>query len=74
MDGMIRWGAWCGVAGGALRVVTTFLPWQPGSAGIEAVYAATDLSLLFATIAAGLVPGLGFVAAGIEMAVFLRKH
>lgn len=55
MDRMTYWGAWCGIAGGALRVITTFIPFRAGSAGLEAVYAATDLGMLFALIAVGLV-------------------
>ena len=54
MERMVRWGAICGMAGGALRVVTTFIPWQAGNAGLEIVYAATDLAMLFALIAVGL--------------------
>ncbi len=55
MDRMTYWGAWCGIVGGALRVVTTFIPFRTGSAGLEAVYAATDLGMLFALIAVGLI-------------------
>jgi hypothetical protein len=51
---MVRWGAYCGMAGGALRGVTTFLPWQAANAMLETIYAATDLAMLFALIAAGL--------------------
>lgn len=54
MHRMIHWGAWCGLAGGALRVATTFIPWQTGNAWIEALYAATDIAMLFALIAVGL--------------------
>jgi hypothetical protein len=54
MERMVRWGAWCGLAGGALRVGTAFIPWQAGNAWLELVYAATDLAMLFATIAVGL--------------------
>jgi len=54
MERMIGWGAGCAMTGGALRVVTTFIPWRAGNAGLEIVYAATDLGMLFALIAVGL--------------------
>ena len=57
----IIWGAWCGMMGGALRVGTTFIPWQAANAWLEALYAATDIAMLFALIAVGLAasPALG---------------
>jgi hypothetical protein len=59
MERTIIWGAWCGLAGGALRVVNTFIPWQAGNAGLEALYAATDIAMLFALIAVGLAASAG---------------
>ena len=63
MDRIINWGAWCGLAGGALRVATSFIAWQAGNAWLEALYAATDIAMLFALIAIGLAasPELGRV-------------
>ena len=54
MDGMIRWGAWCAMAGGALRVGSSFIPWRPNDAALEMLYATIDLGMLFGLIAVGL--------------------
>lgn len=73
MERMVRWGAYCGMAGGALRIVTTFIPFHAGSGGLEAVYAATDLGMLFALIAVGLAAGdalgrIGFACWAVALA------
>lgn len=34
-------------AGGAMRVIASFMPWTPENAGLEAFYLAIDLALLF---------------------------
>ena len=54
MERRLRWGAYCGLVGGALRVVSTFIPYVPGSAALEALYAVIDLGMLFGLIAVGL--------------------
>ncbi len=67
MERMIRWGAWCGMAGGALRVGSSFIPWHADDAPLEMLYAAIDLGMLFGLIAVGLAAGkalgrIGFAA------------
>lgn len=54
MERTLRWGACCGMAGGALRVASAFIPYVPNSAPLEGLYAAIDLGLLFGLIAVGL--------------------
>jgi hypothetical protein len=45
-------GAWAGAAGGGLRIVAAFIPYVPGSAGLELLYGAIDIGLLFGLLAA----------------------
>ncbi len=40
-------GAVAAIVGGGLRVVSSFIPYRDGSAGLEALYAVIDLSMLF---------------------------
>jgi hypothetical protein len=50
--GLVRAGAMAAVAGGALRIVSTFIPYEPNSPGLEALYGVIDLGLMFGLIAA----------------------
>lgn len=54
MERTISWGAYCGIAGGALRIASSFIPYAPNSAALEGLYAAIDLGMLFGLIAVGL--------------------
>lgn len=48
---LIRLGGIAAIGGGGLRVIATLIPSVPGSAMLEALYAAIDLGLLFGLIA-----------------------
>lgn len=76
---LIRLGAWGAVIGGGLRILSTFVPYVPNSAALEALFAVIDIGLLLGLIAiyingaaatgrAGLA---GFVIALIGMASIL---
>ena len=49
--GLVRFGAGAAVVGGALRIVSTFIPYEANSAGLEALYCIIDVGLLFGLIA-----------------------
>jgi hypothetical protein len=49
--GLVRFGAWAAVAGGALRMASTFIPYEAASAPLETLYGVIDLCLLFGLIA-----------------------
>jgi hypothetical protein len=49
--GLAAFGAVCAVVGGALRVVSTFIPWAPASPWLETLYGVIDVCLLFGLIA-----------------------
>lgn len=69
-------GAWAGAGGGALRIVSAFIPYVPDSARLELLYGAIDIGLLFGLIAAylfaaeavGRLGQIGFVVALIGLA------
>lgn len=44
-------GAWAGTVGGALRIVSAFIPYVPYSPGLELLYGAIDIGLLFGLLA-----------------------
>lgn len=44
-------GAWAAMSGGVLRITTTFIPFTPETAWLEALYALIDVLMLVATIA-----------------------
>ena len=48
---LIRLGARAAIAGGSLRILAAFIPYQASSAPLEALYAAIDVGLLFGLIA-----------------------
>ena len=48
---LFKLGAGAAVLGGLLRMATALIPYTPDSAGLEAMYALTDILLLFATLA-----------------------
>jgi hypothetical protein len=48
---LIRLGGIAAICGGGLRVVAAFIPYTPGSAMLETLYAAIDVGLLFGLIA-----------------------
>ena len=49
---LIAFGAWAGALGGALRIASSFIPYAPQIAWLEALYAVIDLGMLFGLIAA----------------------
>ena len=50
MKSLITLGAATAVLGGGLRVATTFVPYAPHSAWLEALYAVADIGMLFGLI------------------------
>ncbi len=48
---LVRVGAFAAVAGGALRVASSFIPYAANEAWLETLYGVIDLCLLFGTIA-----------------------
>ena len=60
-------GAAAAIAGGGLRIISTFIPYEAGSASLEALYGVIDLCLLFGLLGVYLataekvgLAGLGF--------------
>ena len=51
MTRLVTFGAIAGVVGGALRVVTAFIPFAPEHALLEALYAVVDIGMMFGLIA-----------------------
>ncbi len=49
---LIMGGAWAGIAGGILRIVSAFIPYAPDQAWLEALYGAIDLGMMFGLLAA----------------------
>ncbi len=49
--GLVRFGAAAAVVGGALRMVSTLIPYEADSAAFEMLYGVIDLGLLFGLIA-----------------------
>lgn len=49
--GLMRFGAWAAMAAGALRIASTFIPYEASSAPLETLYAVIDLGLVFGLIA-----------------------
>ena len=49
--GVVRVGAAAAIAAGALRIASTFIPYEPNSAGLEALYGVIDLGLMFGLVA-----------------------
>lgn len=49
--GLMRVGAWAAMAAGALRIATTFIPYEANAAPLETLYAIIDLGLVFGLIA-----------------------
>jgi hypothetical protein len=48
---LVRAGAAAAIVAGALRIVSTFIPYEPNSAGLETLYGVIDLGLMFGLIA-----------------------
>jgi hypothetical protein len=48
---LVRVGAAAAVVAGALRIVSTFIPYEANSAGLEALYGVIDLCLMFGLVA-----------------------
>jgi hypothetical protein len=48
---LVRLGAWAAIAGGVLRILAAFIPYQASSAPLELLYAVIDVGLLFGLIA-----------------------
>ena len=67
--GLVRVGAAAAIVGGALRIVSTFIPYEANSPGLEALYGVIDLGLMFGLVAVYVVSA---EAAGIAgLALFL---
>ena len=49
--GLVRAGAAAAITGGALRIVSTFIPHEANSPGLEALYGVIDLGLMFGLVA-----------------------
>ena len=49
--GLVRAGAAAAVVGGALRIVSTFIPYEANSPELEALYGVIDLGLMFGLVA-----------------------
>lgn len=49
--GLVRFGAVAAVIGGGLRIVSSFVPYEAGSATLETLYGVIDLCLLFGLLA-----------------------
>lgn len=54
-NGLVRVGAVAAVIGGALRIVSTFIPYEADSAPLEALYGVIDVCLMLGLIAVYLV-------------------
>jgi hypothetical protein len=63
--GLVRLGALASTVSGALRIASTFIPYQPGSATLEALYVVIDLGLMFGLVAAYLAYADRIGAAGL---------
>lgn len=61
----MTFGAACAVAGGGLRVASSFIPWSPASPWLETLYGVIDLCLLFALVAVYLRAADGIGLAGL---------
>lgn len=48
---LVRVGAVAAVVAGVLRIVSTFIPYEPNSPGLEALYGVIDLGLMFGLVA-----------------------
>jgi hypothetical protein len=48
---LVRIGAAAAIMAGALRIVSTAIPYEPNSAGLEALYGVIDLGLMFGLVA-----------------------
>ena len=55
---LVRYGAMAGIAGGTLRILSTFVPYVPDSPGLEALYGVIDALLMFGLM------GIYFAVAG----------
>jgi hypothetical protein len=63
--GLVRLGALASTVSGALRIASTFIPYQSGSAGLETLYGVIDLGLMFGLIAVYLAHADRIGAAGL---------
>jgi hypothetical protein len=50
-SGLVRFGAWASLVAGFLRIASSFIPYEAGSAVLEALYGVIDLGLMFGLIA-----------------------
>ena len=48
--GLVKLGALASTVSGALRIASTFIPYQPESAALEALYGVIDLGLMFGLV------------------------
>lgn len=72
LPGLRRLGAVTAIAGGALRIVSCFVPWRASDAGLEAFYGVIDICLLFGLLgiyvhAAAATRGLGLAAFAVAL-------
>lgn len=63
--GLVRLGAFASTVSGALRIASTFVPYQPESPTLEALYGVIDLGLMFGLVALYLASAERLGAAGL---------
>ena len=51
LAGLVKLGALASTVSGALRIASTFIPYQPGSPALETLYGVIDLGLMFGLVA-----------------------
>jgi hypothetical protein len=73
LAGLVRLGALAAVVAGALRIASTFIPYEAGSAPLETFYGVIDLGLMFGLMAvyagnAGRVGAIGFAGFAVALA------
>lgn len=51
LAGLVRLGALASTVSGALRIASTFIPYQPESPALEALYGVIDIGLMFGLLA-----------------------
>ncbi|MCA8904652.1 MAG: hypothetical protein H6847_00590 [Hyphomonas sp.] len=66
---LVRYGALAGMVGGALRILSTFIPYVPDSPGLEALYGIVDTLLLFGLM--GIYSAVAGKTGGIGLAGFI---
>lgn len=66
---LVRLGAAAALAGGVLRIASTFIPYQPDAAWLEALYAVIDICLVLGVVAVYLVTAVEVGMSGLALFV-----